>query len=129
MLGWFKKLKKFSGVKVKFVERDDLHTRVRIVLRSLLDHHPETQKVCLEFKIYNEQGALQKRWVSNHDAVEEVFLDSTKFRPEFKNPKTFHLSIPFSGILCIQQTLIFRNGKGLNPDPRLTEKGITVEHY
>lgn len=129
MLGWFKKPKKFSGVKVMFVERDDLHTRVRIALRSLLDHHPGTQKVCLEFKIYNEQGTLEKRWASKHDAMEEVLLDSTKFRPEFKNPKTFHLPIPFSGTLSIEQRLIFENGKGLYPDPRITEKGIMVEHY
>ncbi len=129
MFEWFKKFIKSSAVKVDFIERDDLHTRLVISAPKMMNHDPNVQKVRLEFRIYDKQGALQKQWSETHKASTDVVLDSKKFRPEFKNPKTFHLSIPFSGTLQIEHALIFKNGKSLKLSRDLKSKGMSVEYY
>lgn len=118
MLNWFKKTKKPSGVKIDFIERDDLHTRLTISLSQIMKHDPNMGKIRLQFKIYDKEGALKKRWSSDHEALANVILDSKKFRPVFENPKTFHLPVPFSGDLEIECK---------NRD--LIENGVTVEYY
>lgn len=129
MFGWFKKFRKPSGVKVDFIERDDLHTRIVISLPKAIPQGSDVKKTRLEFSIQGERGALEKSWSSEHDISEDIVIDSKKFRPVFENPKTFYLPIPFSGSLSIGQILIFKNGKTQKLDRDLTEKGMSVEYY
>lgn len=129
MFEWFKKFRKPSGVKVDFIERDDLHTRIVISLPKAIPSGSDVKKSCLEFRIFGEGGRIEKSWSSEHDISADVVIDSKKFRPAFENPKTFHLSIPFSGLLYLEQTLIHKNGKTQKLNRGLTEKGMSVEYY